>query len=101
MAEKNVMIEDLGEGNFREIPSTAPAVETRRVFTDPDRPTAAEAITMGWAVGTMIWNSQHNVANWLGYSGSTPTWFAPVGPTGAAGATGPTGPRGATGPTGP
>jgi hypothetical protein len=53
MAEsKNIMTEDLGNGNFRQTETTgAPAIESRQVCTDATRPNAATFLA-----GTRIWN---------------------------------------------
>jgi hypothetical protein len=52
-ASKNIMTEDLGDGNFRQTETTSmPAVETRFACTDATRPSAALYLP-----GTKIWNS--------------------------------------------
>jgi hypothetical protein len=72
MAEsKNIMTEDLGNGNFRQTETTgAPAIETRMVCTDATRPAATEFLP-----GTRIWNTDDNAFN---YSDGT-SWYNAVG----------------------
>ena len=55
---KNIMTEDLGNGNFRQTETTgAPAIESRQVCTDATRPDASTFLP-----GTGIWNSDD--ASW-------------------------------------
>lgn len=68
MAEsKNIMTEDLGNGNFRQTETTgAPAIESRQVCTDATRPDATTFLP-----GTAIWNTD---ANAYQYSNGT-AWY--------------------------
>ena len=72
MAEsKNIMTEDLGNGNFRQTETTGmPAVESRQVYTDTTRPAATLFLP-----GTRIWNTDDNAYN---YSNGT-DWYDAVG----------------------
>ena len=72
MAEsKNIMTEDLGNGNFRQTETTcAPAVESRFVYTDATRPAASLYLP-----GTRIWNTS---ANAYQYSNGT-DWYDAMG----------------------
>lgn len=57
MAEsKNIMVEDLGNGQFRQTETVGmPAVISRPVYTDATRPSATLFLP-----GTGIWNSDAN-----------------------------------------
>ena len=61
MAEsKNIMTEDLGNGNFRQTETTGtPAIESRQVCTDATRPDASTFLP-----GTSIWNSDDSAYNY-------------------------------------
>ena len=53
MKSKNIMTEDLGNGQFRQTETTgAPAIESRQVCTDATRPDASTFLA-----GTKIWNT--------------------------------------------
>ena len=68
---KNIMTEDLGNGNFRQTETVgAPAIESRQVCTDATRPAATEFLP-----GTKIWNTDDNAWN---YSNGT-AWYDAVG----------------------
>ena len=68
---KNIMTEDLGNGNFRQTETVgAPAIESRQVCTDATRPAATEFLP-----GTKIWNTDDNAWN---YSNDT-AWYDAVG----------------------
>ena len=57
---KNIMTEDLGNGVFRQTETVgAPAVESRPVYTDSTRPSAALFLA-----GTRIWNTDDNAYNY-------------------------------------
>lgn len=59
-ASKNIMTEDLGDGNFRQTETTGmPAVETRFACTDATRPAASKFLP-----GTKIWNSDAACNQW-------------------------------------
>ena len=72
MAEsKNILTEDLGNGNFRQTETTgAPAIESRFVCTDATRPDASLYLP-----GTRIWNTS---ANAYQYSNGT-AWYNAMG----------------------
>ena len=53
MKSKNIMTEDLGNGQFRQTETTGmPACESRQVCTDATRPDASTFLP-----GTKIWNT--------------------------------------------
>ena len=53
MKSKNIMTEDLGNGQFRQTETTgAPAIESRQVCTAATRPDASTFLP-----GTRIWNT--------------------------------------------
>ena len=63
---KNIMTEDLGNGNFRQTETTgAPAIESRQVCTDATRPAANTFLP-----GTRIWNSDDQAYNVAGDDGA-------------------------------
>jgi hypothetical protein len=72
MAEsKNIMTEDLGNGNFRQTETTGePAIESRQVYTDATRPDATTFLP-----GTGIWNSDANA--WQFSNGTA--WYDAMG----------------------
>jgi hypothetical protein len=72
MAEsKNIMTEDLGNGNFRQTETTsAPAIETRMVCTDATRPAATTFLA-----GTGIYNTDDKAWN---FSDGT-DWYDAMG----------------------
>lgn len=56
---KNIMTEDLGNGNFRQTETVgAPAIESRQVCTDATRPAASTFLP-----GTGIWNTDDGAYN--------------------------------------
>jgi hypothetical protein len=70
-ASKNILTEDLGNGNFRQTETTSmPACESRQVCTDATRPDASTFLA-----GTRIWNSDDASFN---YSDGT-AWRDAVG----------------------
>jgi hypothetical protein len=71
VTSKNIMTEDLGEGNFRQTEMTGmPAVDARQSCTDATRPAASTFLP-----GTGIWNS--SAAQWQ-YSDGT-NWYTAGG----------------------
>ena len=68
---KNIMTEDLGNGNFRQTETTgAPAIESRQVCTDATRPDASTFLP-----GTGIYNTDDKAWN---YSDGT-SWYDALG----------------------
>ena len=60
VASKNIMTEDLGNGNFRQTePTGMQAVETRLAYSDAPRPAASKFLA-----GTSIWNTSANCRQW-------------------------------------
>ena len=66
MKSKNILTEDLGNGNFRQTETTGmPACESRQVCTDATRPAATAFLP-----GTKVWNSDDSAYNYAGEDGN-------------------------------
>ena len=66
MKSKNIMTEDLGNGQFRQTETTGmPACESRLVYTDATRPAASTMLP-----GTKIWNSSDDAYNFVNSAGT-------------------------------
>jgi len=67
MKSKNIMTEDLGNGQFRQTETTgAPAIESRQVCTDATRPDASTFLP-----GTGVFNVDDNAWNYVSADGLT------------------------------
>ena len=66
MKSKNIMTEDLGNGNFRQTETTGtPAIQSRLVCTDATRPNASTMLP-----GTSIFNTDDNAYNTVAANGT-------------------------------
>jgi hypothetical protein len=73
MKSKNIMTEDLGNGNFRQTETTGtPAIQSRLVCTDATRPDASTMLP-----GTKIWNTSDDAYNFVNSAGTA--WVDAVG----------------------